>query len=406
MSAVDTMRNSISSRILLLIVAMVAAIAIVEWYYLFDFMSVDARYWFIPWLNTIIANGPVDSLARDMPVVLPEANGHGNYAPPYFYLLIAGSVLHPLLAPLTIIKVVAVAGSLLCALCLFLLLTALAPWRIAVAGAAGMLVLPTVTLNATAWGQADAFWSAFVVLAVAAALRERWSAMMIAFGIGMSIKLQAVFLGPFILYMALSRRMPLWTMALPLPAFAAMHVPAWLAGRPAMELAMIYMDQAHTWPYLSMNVPNPWAFIQYFKLMSYPVGTLVGLVIGCAAGLAIGLLAFRRRLEGTDLLLLALTSTALMPYLLPKMSDRYFFAAEILSLALALARPRQWTIAVAALVQLGALGAYAAHLVEFLHGRFIGAILIGAALLIIIAQLARVFGVRSAGSPMMSAPAH
>jgi hypothetical protein len=45
-----------------------------------------------------------------------------------------------------------------------------------------------------------------------------------------------------------------------------------------------------------------------------------------------------------------------MPYVLPNMTGRYFFVADILTVALAFVRPRLWPAA--ALIQLGSLLAY------------------------------------------------
>ena len=50
-------------------------------------------------------------------------------------------------------------------------------------------------------------------------------------------------------------------------------------------------------------------------------------------------------------LLVAALSAAAMPYVLPRMHDRYFFIADLLSLAVAFVYPRYWLAAV--LFQIG-----------------------------------------------------
>jgi hypothetical protein len=55
-------------------------------------------------------------------------------------------------------------------------------------------------------------------------------------------------------------------------------------------------------------------------------------------------------------LLIAALSAALLPFVLPKTHERFFFPAELLALALAFARPRYWSAA--ALFQIGGLLAY------------------------------------------------
>lgn len=356
--------------------------------------SGDADLWFVPWLNFIAENGVIQSLATSMPVLVVEANGLGNYTPPYLYLLAVGSIGHGTLDSLTIIKLVSIAGTFLCAAGVYYLLRNSTSADQALIGAAGMFLLPSVLLNAAAWGQSDAIYSGFCIILVAAALRNNWMIMLAAFGAALAFKLQAVFIGPFLLYMVVSRRVPIiWWFTIPIAVYIVFMLPAWLAGRPALELAMVYFDQFNTWSWLSMNAPNPWAYVQYFNLMSHEVGVAIGLAVAVTAGLAIAGTSLRWRFEGTDLLLLALSSAALMPYILPKMHDRYFFIADVLAYALAVAKPRTWTIAVAVLIQLGSTGAYLAHLYGFKVGTPLGAIAIGIAIFIIAVQVIRSLGV-------------
>ena len=257
-----------------------------------------------------------------------------------------------------------------------------------------MFLLPSVMLNAAAWGQSDAIYSGFCIILVAAALRNHWATMLAAFGAALAFKLQAVFIGPFLLYMVISRRVPIiWWFVIPIAVYTLFMFPAWLAGRPAIELAMVYFDQFNTWSWLSMNAPNPWAYVQYFKVVSHDVGVMVGLILAVLAGIAIAATSLRWRFETTDLLLLALSSAALMPYILPKMHDRYFFIADVLAYSLAIAKPRLWTVAVAVLIQVGSTGAYLSHLYGFKVGTPLGAIAIGLALCIIAVQVIRSLGV-------------
>lgn len=214
--------------------------------------------------------------------------------------------------------------------------------------------------------------------------------MMTAFAAALAFKAQAVFLGPFILYTVLANRGAWRAAPLVVPVYAAFLLPAWLAGRPALELATIYLDQANTYRWLSMNAPNPWAFVQVLRLMETSTGLLVGIALAGAAGIALAALALRVRLVGEDLLLLALASATLMPFLMPKMLDRYFFLADILAYALAFLTRERWAVGAATAIQIGSLGAYAAHMAGFLPGRFLGGAAMAVAVVILVRQLARV----------------
>ena len=350
--------------------------------------TTDADLWFVPWLDHIIHEGVRVSLAAPLRVEVEGAEGYANYSPPYLYLLALASAASAWFSSFALVKLVAIAGVLFCAGCIYYLMCALVAPRVALLGAAGLLLLPSVMLNGPAWGQTDTIWSALAALVVAFALRERWAAMMLVFGAAVAFKLQAIFIAPFLLYMVLSRRVSPRHFLLPLLAYAAMMLPAWLAGRPAWDLATVYLEQAGTYRWLSMNAPNPWSFVQYSRLLSYEAGVMLGTGLTVLAALALGALSVRlRRLEGANLLLLAAVVAAAMPYLLPKMHDRYFFLADILVYALAICRPRPWAIAAAVAIQLGSLGAYVSHLLDLSIGKYIGALLIGVALLILLRHL-------------------
>jgi Gpi18-like mannosyltransferase len=352
--------------------------------WLIGWRTTDVEWWFVPWLEHIIQHGAKASLETPLQVQIEGVNGFANYSPPYLYLLVLASMASEWLSPFILVKLVAITGALFCATSVYYLIRALASPGVALLGAAGLLLLPSVALNGPAWGQTDMIWSALAALVVAFALRERWAAMMMVFGVAVAFKLQAIFIAPFLLYMVLSRRVSPRYFLLPVLSYAVMMLPAWLAGRPAWGLATVYLEQAGAYHWLSMNAPNPWAFVQYTRLLSYEAGVLLGSAAAVVIALVLGALTVRwRRLRGGDLLLLSVMVAAAMPYVLPKMHERYFFLADILAYALAVTRPRPWTVGVAVAIQLGSVCAYASHMLSFTPGKYLGALLIGAALIVL-----------------------
>jgi len=153
------------------------------------------------------------------------------------------------------------------------------------------------------------------------------------------------------------RRVKLWHLVLIPATYILMMVPAALAGRPWTELLTIYFRQRDVMHDLSLNAPNPWWLLR--DVVDYRVGLIFGLAAGMAA---IGMLVWRSmRVERNALtiLLIATASAALLPWVLPKMTARYFIVADLLTIALAFVRPRLWPSAV--LIQLGSLLAIVAY---------------------------------------------
>src|SRR5439155_13434238 len=88
-------------------------------------------------------------------------------------------------------------------------------------------------------------------------------------------------------------------------------------------------------------------------------GAVAGIIIGGMTGLAIALFPLKLEKSAAHNLLVAALSAAAMPYVLPRMHDRYFFIADLLSLAVAFVYPRYWLAAV--LFQIGSLTSYLAY---------------------------------------------
>lgn len=283
---------------------------------------------FVPWYRYIATHGGFRALADNF----------ANYNPPYLYLLAAATYIRPALSPAVAIKGIAVLGEFAVAASMYRLVrlrfpTGWMPW----VAYAVVLFAPTVILNGTVWGQSDALPTACLLLCVYSACRDRPLATVVWFTVAFAIKLQAVFLGPVLLLLFVERRIP-WRYLLAAPiVYVLLLAPAALAGRPWGDLARIYVDQM-TWvpenqgAMLTLNAPTIHAFIpNTYYHVAHLAGTL-------AAGLAGLLLAFSGRwrrgpLDPEGLIRTATLSAALVPFLLPAMHERYFYAADLFSIA-------------------------------------------------------------------------
>jgi Gpi18-like mannosyltransferase len=219
-------------------------------------------------------------------------------------------------------------------------------------------VIPTLVINAFAWGQADAIYGCFLVWFVSFAIRGEMTFAALMFGVSFSFKAQAIFVAPLLLYFLLAGQMRIRHFLIIAGTYLAMMTPAALAGRTWVELLTIYYRQAEYMPGLSFNTPSPWIFAQLTSL-SYSAGLIVGLILAAAGALLIGFGSLRLPERPENVLLIACLSAIAMPYLLPNMTARYFFVADLLTVALAFVIVPLWPAAV--LVQVGSLLAYLAY---------------------------------------------
>lgn len=202
------------------------------------------------------------------------------------------------------------------------------------------LFLPTVILNGAYWGQCDSIYGAFAVMSVLFALERRPALSVISVAVSFAFKLQAVFIMPVFLIFIYTGRMK-WRHLLLFPlTYLVMVLPAILAGRPAADTVMLYFNQAGSvGGAVNYNSPSIFAFTPYGadgELLSK-----LGIAAAFVFLAAVFLWLFLRRKYVSDRALLAvcLLISAGVPFLLPHMHDRYFFIADVLSLALAITIP-------------------------------------------------------------------
>ena len=347
--------------------------AIVAWALMLPYVPEDAVIFNMPWYEHAVRTGPIAVFAAPW----------SNYTPPYLYVLAALAPLHAILGAFAAVKLAAVLGTvLLVAACRQLLHSLDVPRAGPIACA--VAALPSVALNAGALAQADAWVTAPVVMALAAAVDRRHRAMLAWCGIALSIKLQALLIAPFVLGLLIARRVPLrWWPVAP-AATLAMLAPAWLLGWPLGDLLTIYARQGGTFDDLSRNAPNVWMVAQALGLRD---PSLAGLALAAAAGAGATLVARMSadaaRLTGPVLLRYALLAPLLTAGLLPRMHERYFFAADVIALILMAVEPTRRTAAIAAAVQAGSTLAIVGYLAsDGLWAALGGLLMIGATVLV------------------------
>jgi Gpi18-like mannosyltransferase len=303
----------------------------------------------IPWLQALQERG-AGGLSGEF----------SNYTPPYIYLLYLVKGLEPLVGPVALVKLLNVPFVAGIALTSGAIVSRATGDRSRGLVAAGVLcVTPTVLVNAFAWGQSDSVYACFLLVSLLCACTHRPLVAAIMFGVAFSFKFQSIFLLPFLLYLWGSGQMRLRHLAVIPLIYGALMIPAALAGRPWAQLLTIYYEQARGFGELSLFAPNPWWFAQRWHLLPARGGAYAGIVVGAVVGLAIALTALKLKESPRNSLIVATLSAAAMPYVLPRMHDRYFFVADLLSLALAFVCPRYWLATV--LFQIGSLTSYLAY---------------------------------------------
>ncbi len=290
----------------------------------------DYAFYLSHWYGFIAANGHFAAMQYEF----------ANYNLPYLYLLAGVAWLFPALPTLAAIKGLSLAFEAALAAFAGAAVRLRHPQSAHLPVLAGVAVLaaPPVVLNSAMWAQSDSTYTAFLALALALLLLRRPGFAAAAFGLALSLKLQAVFLLPVFLWLAAKREIG-WRPVILGPAVCLLTlVPAWLLGRPFYDLLLIYVEQADLYRSLAMEAPTLYVWLPREWFPFWPLG--VALCFSVLWGTGVLVRRSRERVTPDLLVTLAAFSTLVTPYLLPKMFDRYFYPAVVFAIVLAFFRPR------------------------------------------------------------------
>lgn len=300
------------------------------------FESNDWRIHLSEWWTFLVENGNFSALAY----------GFSDYPQVYLYILAAASYLDPWVSGLAAVKGISFLFESVSAYFVFrcVRLRWPAPSLAPMYAAAAALLAPTVVLNGAMWGQADAVYTAFLTATLYCLLRDRRAWAFLCFGLSFSVKLQALFFAPLLLWVLLKRGEGRASALLVPLVYLASLVPAWWIGRPVGELLAITSDLTTRVYGLSSFAPTMYAWIPHTWYQFWPL-------FAAAAAfplLAVGefLVRSRKAIDGERLVLLATFAVLLTPWILPKMMARHFYPANVLSVVLAFWFPRLWWVPV------------------------------------------------------------
>jgi Gpi18-like mannosyltransferase len=274
--------------------------------------------------------------------------GFSDYTPLSLYLLYGVSVLLPKVASVTAVKLPSIACDFICAWYVYRIVRLkYQQGPVPIFAYLAILFAPTVILNSAAWNQIESIYTAAMVAFVYYLLKKQNWLACIAFGIAFAIKLQSIYLAPFLLVLFL-KKVVSWKHLLAIPAvYLISIIPAWIAGRPLLELLTIYVRQVDTYAGLVHNAPNMYTwFPESMNVLLYP-GAVIFAVSICLIYVAV-ILKSHVRLSKHLIVQLAFLSALLVPYFLPKTHDRYFYPSDILSIVYGFFFPGYFYIPLAA----------------------------------------------------------
>jgi Predicted integral membrane protein len=309
-----------------------------------SFESGDYQDYLIPWYGFIHAHGGFAALKYAI----------GNYTPFYFYFIALMTYI-PLPA-IVLFKGLSIFFDFVLAFVVYCTVK-LKYQQSYVPLVASLLVLfaPTIFINSAMWSQCDSIYTAFAVAGLYFFMRQRPGWACFYFGLSLSFKPQAAFLFPLLLFLWLKKEVYIRHLVLIPVCYLLMIFPAFLLGRPLMDLLTIYLAAPGEMPFLTLKAPNFWQWFpdSQFSLL-YHSGMI--LTIACAIILCLVVYVRHQAVSANLLVKLAFIFVLSVPFFLPEMHERYFYMADVISIIYACYIPRQFYLAIG--VQLASLFPY------------------------------------------------
>jgi Gpi18-like mannosyltransferase len=292
--------------------------------------SVDYKFFLAMWYDFILAHDGFSALKFSF----------ADYTPPYLYWLVIAATWLSGLPKILAIKLFAMMVDFLCGYLTYKIVQLKYPKsKMPIWAFLAVVLSPTVIYNSSLWGQCDVIYTTGLIGCIYFLSIQKQIPALISFGVALSFKLQAMFLSPLLLILLFKRRISWYYLPLiPFVYLIAMS-PAWLAGRPISELVLVYFAQANKYKDLAKNAPN---FYQWIPNDYYHIVVPTALILTVLGIFLLAYIVCKSKLELTQdrLIYLATISVLAMPYILPKMHERYFYPADILSIIFAFYFPQ------------------------------------------------------------------
>lgn len=192
--------------------------------------------------------------------------------------------------------------------------------------------LPVQIVNSAVWGNNDVMYAVLLVYALYFVLigKDCWAWFLV--GVCFGVKLQAVFIVPFMLYMVLRKKVRFYRVYLAFIGLLCTFLPAYICGASFSEPFHVLSTQFGEYQNLHYGSANFWHLVNFkpeLNVIVAPASTYLGILfIGIFSAVV-----YARQLKDTkeNTVLAAAFLIGLVPYFLPHMHERYLYMLDVMT---------------------------------------------------------------------------
>ena len=325
----DTLAGLINKNARILFLLLVTGMALFARWRFFPFVSGDFAGPLSSWLATLRAEG-----------LSASGGSYTNYSLPYIYILYFMSWFD--IPAQYAIKIPSVIADVIMAVYGAKIIMHLTGSRLKADLCFALLMFcPTVIYNSGLWGQCDSVFTAPIIASLYYLFKGQYKKSMLLYGLAFCIKLQAVFILPFYLALALNRVYPIYYLFTGPLLYVLLHLPALTFGADLRYVFwQSYLKQPAHFRHIVMNAPTMWVYFPWLDVIYHRTLILMGFGFAAAGSYAAYITGVVRRNAFTACTFFAI----FVPFVLPRMHERYFFIGDVLSVMYAFYKPSRFFI--------------------------------------------------------------
>jgi Gpi18-like mannosyltransferase len=316
------------------------------------FKSIDYNNFLNPWIGQM----------QDLSFRKAISAKIGDYNMPYLYVLALISRVN--ISSLYLIKMVSIAFDVILAYYVMKIVSLkFNNINVEIAAFVAILGVPTVILNGAFWAQCDVIYSTLAIASLYYGCTGKNVKCLVFYGLAFSVRLQAIFMAPVLIVFLFTKKIKATSLWIPVLTFYVTLIPALIAGKPFVRTFSIYFEQMKSYPEMSLNIPNIYVLLGSVKFENFNFAAIFLTGVAVASLLYFLYLNREKITLPVDYVSIALAFALLMPLLLPRMHERYFFLADVLSVVFVFFNRKRWYFA--PIIILGSFMTYS----KFLIGR-------------------------------------
>ncbi|MDR2509677.1 MAG: hypothetical protein LBC77_03420 [Spirochaetaceae bacterium] len=253
-----------------------------------------------------------------------------------------------------------------------------------------ILFCPTVFFNSGIWAQCESIYALFVFLSLLYFIKNKVAWALFFCGIALSIKIQTIFVIPFIIFLYFGRCFSFNKLLYFFLGFISTIIIGLPFGAHIQMLKAYFKQLAGYSDRLTMNAPSVYALfnaVDHTDLLGrigivFTFTILFGMLLLIIKNHEYKAPEYNSKQTAVMRITLFFFSVLIVPFFLPRMHERYFYLAEIASILYAFIIPQRWYIPL--LIILPSCAGYFNFLFMNNAGLFPRALIVMAAVILVI----------------------